>query len=94
MMGCGRLQLPRAKADQLVWLAEDHPYWITHTASQNIVGILAHDGIEEELIDHEPEHQVRLPLISVRGLMQTGSGLDCVCSFTQRWNSLSTAVLA
>jgi hypothetical protein len=39
-------------------------------------------------------HQVRLPLISTRGRVQIGSGLDCTCSITQRANCWSTACLA
>jgi hypothetical protein len=32
----------------------------------------------------EHRHQVRLPLISIRGRVQIGSGLDCTCSMTQQ----------
>jgi hypothetical protein len=39
-------------------------------------------------------HQVRLPLISTRGRVQIGKGLDCTCSMTQRANCWSTACLA
>jgi hypothetical protein len=35
----------------------------------------------------ERRHQVRLPLISTRGRVQIGSGLDCTCSITQ-WGEL------
>jgi hypothetical protein len=56
------------------------------------------DGIDPERCERrvhralEHRHQVRLPLISTRGRVQIGSGLDCTCSMTQRANCWSTQV--
>jgi hypothetical protein len=42
----------------------------------------------------EHRHQMRLPLISTRGRVQIGSGLDCTCNITQRANCWSATCLA
>ena len=50
------------------------------------------DGVDRERGERrvhralKHRHQVRLPLISTRGRVQIGSGLDCTCSITQRAN--------
>ena len=64
-------------------------------ASGRRVGFIDADGGEGcSNRSGERRHQVRLPLISTRGRVQIGSGLDCTCSMTQRANCWSTACLA
>jgi hypothetical protein len=83
-----------AKADDCVGTTGDDPHRDRLAAGRRVHGI---DPERGECRVHrvlERCHQVRLPLISTRGLVQIGSGLDCTCSMTQRANCWSTAASA
>jgi hypothetical protein len=82
------------EADDGVRTAGDHSHRHRLAARRRV------DGIDPERLEcradrpGERGHQVRLPLISTRGRVQIGKGLDCTCSMTQRANCWSTACLA
>jgi hypothetical protein len=82
-----------AEADDGVGTSRDHPHRDRLAVGGRVDRIDPERG--ERRVDRalERRHQVRLPLISTRGRVQIGSGLDCTCSMTQRANCWSTACL-
>ena len=83
-----------AEADDRVGTTGDHPDRHRLAAGLRVEGIDPERGERRVHRALEHRHQVRLPLISTRGRVQIGSGLDCTCSMTQRANCWSTACLA
>jgi hypothetical protein len=68
-----------AEADDRVRAARDDPHRHRLTASQRV------DGIDPECGERRV-HRARLLLMSTRGRVQIGSGLNYTCSITQRAN--------
>ena len=69
-----------AEVDDRVRAPCDHSHWDRLAVGRRVHCV---DAERHERRVHralEPRHQVRLPLISTRGRVQIGSGLDCTCS--------------
>src|SRR5690606_18796152 len=71
-----------AEADDRVRTPGDHPHPYRLAARRRIDRIDSEGGERRVHRPGEHRHQVRLPLISTRGRVQIGSGLDCTCSIT------------
>ncbi len=73
-----------AKADDRVGPPGDDPHRNRLATGRRVDGIDPERGERRIHRAREHRHQVRLPLISTRGRVQIGSGLDCTCSITHR----------
>ena len=84
------MELGLAEIDNRIRAPGDDPHRHRLAACRRVEGIDSECGERRVHRARERRHQVRLPLISTRGRVQIGSGLDCTCSMTQRRTLLAS----